>query len=133
MDILQDEIFRRCDKMNKIVLLGKLIKDPELKTIDNGEKVFTRFIVAVERNFKSADGTRKSDLIPVTMWGRKAEVICKFMKKGSYISLSGRLKTGSYEDKQGNKKYLAEVVAEDFKFVGNRREPKDGNEVIGEE
>ena len=133
MDILQDEIFRRCDKMNKIVLLGKLIKDPELKTIDNGEKVFTRFIVAVERNFKSADGTRKSDLIPVTMWGRKAEVICKFMKKGSYISLSGRLKTGSYEDKQGNKKYLAEVVAQDFKFVGNRREPKDGNEVIGEE
>ena len=119
--------------MNKIVLLGKLIKDPELKTIDNGEKVFTRFIVAVERNFKSADGTRKSDIIPVTMWGRKAEVICKFMKKGSYISLSGRLKTGSYEDKQGNKKYLAEVVAEDFKFVGNRREPKDGNEVIGEE
>ena len=119
--------------MNKIVLLGKLIKDPELKTIDNGEKVFTRFIVAVERNFKSADGTRKSDLIPVTMWGRKAEVICKFMKKGSYISLSGRLKTGSYEDKQGNKKYLAEVVAEDFKFVGNRREPKVGNEVIGEE
>ena len=119
--------------MNKIVLLGKLIKDPELKTIDNGEKVFTRFIVAVERNFKSADGTRKSDLIPVTMWGRKAEVICKFMKKGSYISLSGRLKTGSYEDKQGNKKYLAEVVAEDFKFVGNRREQKDGNEVIGEE
>lgn len=119
--------------MNKIVLLGKLIKDPELKTIDNGEKVFTRFIVAVERNFKSADGTRKSDLIPVTMWGRKAEVICKFMKKGSYISLSGRLKTGSYEDKQGNKKYLAEVVAEDFKFVGNRREQRDGNEVIGEE
>ena len=62
--------------MNKIVLLGKLIKDPELKTIDNGEKVFTRFIVAVERNFKSADGTSNSDLIPVTLWGRKAEVIC---------------------------------------------------------
>lgn len=119
--------------MNKIVLLGKLIKDPELKTIDNGEKVFTRFIVAVERNFKSADGTRKSDLIPVTMWGRKAEVICKYMKKGSYISLSGRLKTGSYEDKLGNKKYLAEVVAEDFKFIGNRRDQREGNEVSGEE
>lgn len=119
--------------MNKIVLLGKLIKDPELKTIDNGEKVFTRFIVAVERNFKSADGTRKSDLIPVTIWGRKAEVICKYMKRGSYISLSGRLKTGSYEDKLGNKKYIAEVVAEDFKFVGNRKEYKDNNEVIGED
>ena len=89
--------------MNKIVLLGKLIKDPELKTIENGEKSFTRFIIAVDRNFKSADGTRKADLIPVTIWGRKAEVICKYMTKGSYISLSGRLRTGSYEDKEGNK------------------------------
>ena len=119
--------------MNKIVLLGKLIKDPELKTIDNGEKVFTRFIIAVDRNFKSVDGTRKADLIPVTICGRKAEVVCKYMTKGSYISLSGRLKTGSYEDKQGNKKYIAEVVAEDFKFVGNRREVRENNEVSGEE
>ena len=111
--------------MNKIVLLGKLIRDPELKTIENGEKV--------DRNFKSADGTRKADLIPVTIWGRKAEVVCKYMTKGSYISLSGRLKTGSYEDKQGNKKYIAEVVAEDFKFVGNRREVKENNEVSGED
>ena len=113
--------------MNKIVIVGKLIKDPELKTIEGSDKVFTRFIVAVERNFKSADGTRKSDLIPVTIWGRKAEVVCKHMTKGSYISLSGRLKTGSYEDRFGNKKYLAEVVAEDFKFVGYRRSDKLDN------
>lgn len=115
--------------MNKIVLVGRLIKDPELKTIEDSEKVFTRFIVAVERNFKAADGTRKADLIPVTIWGRKAEVICKYMRKGSYISLSGRLKTGSYEDKLGNKKYKAEVVAEDFKFVGNRRNDRNDEEV----
>lgn len=108
--------------MNKIVLLGKLIRDPELRTVDDGEKVLTKFIVAVERNFKSSDGTRKSDLIPVTIWGKKAEVVCKYMKKGSYISLSGRLRTGSYEDKDGTKKYIAEVIAEDFKFVGSRRE-----------
>lgn len=107
--------------MNKIVLLGKLIKDPELRSLEDSDKVFTRFIIAVERNFKSQDGTRKSDLIPVTMWGRKAEVICQYMKRGSYISLSGRLKTGSYEGKDGSKKYIAEVVAEDFKFVGNNR------------
>ena len=119
--------------MNKIVLLGKLIKDPELKTIENGEKSFTRFIIAVDRNFKSADGTRKADLIPVTIWGRKAEVICKYMTKGSYISLSGRLRTGSYEDKEGNKKYIAEVVAEDFKFVGNRRVDKESSDAIGNE
>ena len=60
-------------------------------------------------------------------------MLLKYMTKGSYISLSGRLKTGSYEDKQGNKKYIAEVVAEDFKFVGNRREVKENNEVSGED
>ena len=92
--------------MNKIVLLGRLIRDPELRELENGDKSFTKFIIAVDRNFKSADGTRKADLIPVTVWGKKAEVICKYMKKGSYISLSGRLRTGSYEDRDGNKKYL---------------------------
>ncbi|WP_024614326.1 single-stranded DNA-binding protein [Clostridium sp. Ade.TY] len=106
--------------MNKIVLLGKLIKDPELKQLENSEKVNTRFIIAVERSFKSLDGLRKSDLIPISVWGKKAEVICKYLKKGNYISISGRLRTGSYEGKDGTKKYIAEVVAEDFKFVGNR-------------
>ena len=113
--------------MNKIVLLGKLIKDPELRTIEEGNKVFTRFIIAVDRNFKAQDGTRKADLIPVTFWGRKAEVVCQYLKKGSYISLSGRLRTGSYEDKDGNKKYIAEVVAEDFKFVGGRKMERENN------
>ena len=108
--------------MNKIVLLGNLIKDPELRTVENGEKVITKFIVAVDRNFKSADGTIEADLIPVTVWGKKAEVICKYMKKGSCISLSGRLRTGSYEDKDGTKKYRSEVIAEDFRFVGGRRD-----------
>lgn len=107
--------------MNKIILVGKLIKDPELKFLDQYDKMYTRFIIAVERSFKSQDGTRKADLIPVTMWGKKAEVVCKYLTKGSQISLSGRLKTGSYEDKEGNKKYIAEVVAEDFKFIGYKK------------
>lgn len=112
--------------MNKIVLLGKMIRDPELREVEGSDKVYTKFIIAVERNFKSSDGERKSDLIPVTIWGRKAEVVCKYLKKGSYISLSGRLRTGSYEDKDGNKKYIAEVVAEDFRFVGHKRDNEIG-------
>lgn len=111
--------------MNKIIILGRLIKDPELRTVESGDKVLTKFIVAVDRNFKSADGTRKADLIPVTVWGKKAEVVCRYLKKGSYISLSGRLRTGSYEDKDGNKRYIAEVIAEDFKFVGAKRIEND--------
>lgn len=107
--------------MNKIVLLGRLVKDPELKVIDTIEKSCTRFIIAVDRNFKSADGSIKTDFIPIIIWGKKAEVVVKYMKKGDYISLSGRLRTGSYEDKEGNKKYIAEVIAEEFKFVNNKR------------
>jgi single-strand DNA-binding protein len=108
--------------MNKIILLGRLTKDPELRTIDTGDKTYTKFIIAVERNFKSVDGERKSDFIPVILWGKKAEVVCRYLKKGNFISLSGRLRTGSYDDKDGNKKYVAEVVAEDFKFVGGTKE-----------
>lgn len=111
--------------MNKIVLMGKIIKDPELRILEETEKMFTKFIIAVERNFKAADGTRKSDLIPVVMWGRKAEVICEYGKKGTVLTLSGRLRTGSYEDKEGNKKYIAEVIGEDFKFLQRKSQEKE--------
>lgn len=113
--------------MNKIVLLGRFIKDPELRQTENGDKKYTKFIIAVERSFKSVDGARQCDLIPITIWGKKAEIICKYMKKGNCITLSGRLRTGSYEDKDGNKKYISEVVAEDFKFISDRR---DQNKVV---
>ena len=116
--------------MNKIVLLGRAVKDPELKTMESGDKVKTTFTIAVERNFKSADGTRKSDFIRVSVWGKKAQIICKYLKKGDRISLSGRLRTGSYEDEFGNKKYIAEVIAEDFRFVSSKREDILNNEMV---
>lgn len=119
--------------MNKIVLLGKLIRNPELKVVEGTDKIYTKFIIAVERNFKSSDGDRKADLIPVTLWGRKAEVVCKYLKKGDLISLSGRLRTGSYEDKTGLKKYIAQVVAEDFRFVGNKKNNVQDEDIETEE
>ncbi|MCR6513919.1 MAG: single-stranded DNA-binding protein [Clostridium sp.] len=115
--------------MNKIVLIGRLIKDPELVVVQNNDTVRTKFIIAVDRSFKSSDGIRHSDLIPVIAWGKKAEVICKYMKKGNQISISGRLSTGSYEDKDGVKRFRAEVVVEDFKFVGSRREATSDSEL----
>lgn len=111
--------------MNKIILLGRLVKDPELRHTENGDKIYTKFTIAVQRNFRLPDGIREADFIPIKVWGKKAEVIVKYMKKGSLISLSGRLKTGSYEDSEGNRKYTVEVVAEDFKFIENRRSKSD--------
>lgn len=107
--------------MNKIILLGRLVKDPELRHTENGDKIYTKFTIAVQRNFKLPDGIREADFIPIKVWGKKAEVIVKHMRKGSLITLSGRLKTGSYEDKDGNRRYNVEVVAEDFKFLENKR------------
>ena len=107
--------------MNQIILLGRLVKDPELRHTENGDKIYTKFTIAVQRNFRLPDGIREADFIPIKVWGKKAEVIVKYMKKGSLITLSGRLRTGSYEDKEGNKRYIAEVVAEDFKFLENKR------------
>ena len=107
--------------MNKIILLGTLVKDPELRHTENNDKVYTKFTIAVQRNFKLPNGIREADFIQIVAWGKKAEALVKYMKKGSLITLSGRLRTGSYEDKDGNKKYIAEVVAEDFKFLENKK------------
>ena len=108
--------------MNKIILLGYLIKDPELKQNENGDKSYTRFVIAVQRNFKLPDGTREADFISIAVWGKKAEIICNHARKGTLITISGRLRTGSYEDKDGIKRYIAEVVAEDFKFISNKKD-----------
>ena len=111
--------------MNKIVLLGRLIRDPDLKIIEGIERSCARLSIAVDRKYKSADGTIKADIIPVTIWGKDADIAIKYLKKGDCISLSGRLRTGSYEDKEGNKKYIAEVIAEEFKFVNTRKYSND--------
>ncbi|MFR1907947.1 MAG: single-stranded DNA-binding protein [Clostridium neonatale] len=108
--------------MNKIILMGRLVRDPELRHTENGDKLYTKFTIAVQRNFKLSDGSREADFIPVRVWGKKVEIVCKYVKKGNYITISGRLRTGSYEDNEGNKKYITEVVAEDFKFISGKRE-----------
>lgn len=111
--------------MNKIILLGALTKDPELKQSESGDKLYTRFIIAVQRNFRLPDGSREADFIQVVVFGKKAEIICKYLKKGSMITLSGRLRTGSYDDKDGNRRYVAEVIAEDFKFLNYKKQNGD--------
>lgn len=103
--------------MNKIVLLGRLVKDPELRTVDNSDKVYTKFTIAVSRNFKSINGERKSDFIPIIMWDKKAEIACKYLNKGDMISVSGRLITRSYEDREGKRRYILEVSVEDFRSI----------------
>lgn len=116
--------------MNKVVLLGNLVKDPELKAIESKSKYYTRVIIAINRNFKSSTGIKEADFIPVVFWGKKAEILCKYMKKGDPISLSGTLRTSNYEDENGNKRFKIEVCAEEFKFINSKRTNNVENEAV---
>ena len=101
--------------MNKIVLIGRMTKDPELKTTTTG-KFMTRFNVAVERRYKQ-EGQPTADFINVVAWGRQAEIIAQYMKKGRRIALNGRVQTGAYTARDGTKRYVTDVVLEEFDFI----------------
>lgn len=113
--------------MNKIILVGNLAKDPEIKVIEESGKALTKIIIAVQRTFKNTDGEREADFIQVTFFDKKAETVAEFLKKGDPISVSGRLQTRNYEDKEGVKKYITEVIADEFQFINGRK----SNENIG--
>lgn len=108
--------------MNRIVLVGRLTRDPETKILEDSEKVLAKFTLAVDRGYKNSNGEKEVDFIPVVFWGKKAEIISKYLKKGKLISLTGRLRTRTYEDKESNKRFIAEVVADEFGFIDSKKE-----------
>ena len=105
--------------MNKVVLVGRLTAKPELRYTPQNT-AFTRFSVAVNRNFTNADGKRDADFINEVAWRKQAETISKFFDKGNLIALEGRLQTGSYDDKDGNKRYTVDVALDNFEFVESK-------------
>lgn len=111
--------------MNKIVLLGRLTRDPELKLKENTDIKYVKFDLAVERKFKSDEPHGDVDFIPVIAWAKNAETIHKYFSKGDFISLSGRLLVSSYEDKEGVKRHSTNVVLEEFRFVGANKNNKN--------
>ena len=105
--------------MNKVVLVGRLTAKPELRYTPQNT-AYTRFTVAVNRNFTSTDGKREADFINVVAWRKQAETISKYFDKGNLIALEGRLQTGSYDDKDGNKRYTVDVALDNFEFVESK-------------
>ena len=104
--------------MNVVILVGRLTKDPELRTTGNGKSV-TSFSVAVDRQFKQ-EGQPTADFFNVVAWGRQAEVINQYLRKGREIAVRGRLQTRNYTAQDGSKRYVTEVVLESFDFIGCR-------------
>ena len=105
--------------MNKVVLVGRLTAKPELRYTPQNT-AYTRFSVAVNRSFTNADGKRDADFINVVAWRKQAETISKYFDKGNLIALEGRLQTGSYDDKDGNKRYTVDVALDNFEFVESK-------------
>lgn len=103
--------------INRVVLAGRPTRDLELKSINSGTSVCS-FTLAVDRNFKSRSGEREADFINCVAWGKTAEVMSSYVKKGSVIGIDGRIQTRSYDNREGQRVYVTEVVVENFSFLG---------------
>ena len=107
--------------MNKIILVGRLTKDPEVRSTSAGFQT-ANFTVAVSRNFKNKEGNYDADFLPCVAFRNTADFISKFFKKGNMISLDGRVQTRSYDAQDGSKRYVTEVVVENVEFVGGKND-----------
>ena len=102
--------------MNRIILLGRLTRDPEVRYTTTG-KVVCQFTLAVDRPFANQDGQREADFIPVVIWGKQAETCGNSLTKGQRVLVEGRLQIRSYDAKDGSKRYVTEVIADRFEFI----------------
>ncbi|AWQ99942.1 TPA: single-stranded DNA-binding protein [Staphylococcus aureus] len=109
--------------INRTVLVGRLTKDPELRSTPNGVNVGT-FTLAVNRTFTNAQGEREADFINVVVFKKQAENVERYLSKGSLAGVDGRLQTRSYENKDGQRVFVTEVVADSVQFL----EPKSNNQ-----
>lgn len=105
--------------LNTISLQGRLVRDIELKTTSNSKSV-CNFTIACERNY-SKTGEKQTDFIDCASWGKTAEFICKYFKKGSQILVNGSLQTRTYEDKSGIKRKISEILVEQVNFCGDAK------------
>lgn len=127
--------------LNKAIITGRLTANPELKTTTSGVNV-TQFSLAVQRNFKNSNGDYDTDFINIVAWRKQAEFVSNYFGKGQLITVVGSLQSRSYEDKEGNKRNILEVVAEEVLFAESKKSegtPKDfsvgqgGNDMAFEE
>lgn len=105
--------------INNVVMIGRLTRDVELRYTSNNVSVGA-FTLAVNRNFKNAAGDRESDFINCIIWNKQAENLANWTKKGMLVGITGRIQTRSYENQQGQRVYVTEVVAESFQVLEKR-------------
>lgn len=102
--------------MNRVILIGNLTRDPELSETPNGVPV-CRFSIAVSRDYANANGTRETDFFNITVWRGRAENCGKYLKKGNKVAVIGSIQNRSYEDKDGIKRNVTDIIANDVEFL----------------
>lgn len=102
--------------LNRVVIIGRLTRDPELRYTPNGTASCT-FTLAVERNFKNSNGEREADFIPIVTWRQLAENCANYLRKGRLTAVEGRIQTRSYENNEGRRVYVTEVIADNVRFL----------------
>ncbi len=120
--------------MNKTVLIGRLTKDPQLRFTPGNGTAVASFTLAVDRRFKK-DGQQEADFIPIVVWGKQAESTANYVSKGKLVGVSGRIQTRSYDAKDGTKRYVTEVVADEAQFLewsGQQGNNSGGADINGE-
>lgn len=114
--------------LNRIVIMGRLTRDPELRRTQNGTAV-TSFSLAVERDFKNREsGEKATDFIDVVAWRQSAEFVCQYFGKGRMAIVEGRLQIRDWKDKDGNNRHSAEVVADNIYFGDSKRDSAPGGD-----
>ena len=111
--------------LNKIIIMGRLTRDPELRRTQSGTAV-TSFSLAVDRDFKSQSGEKETDFIDIVAWRSTAEFVSKYFTKGRMAVVEGRLQIRDWTDRDGGKRRSAEVVADNVYFGDSRRDSADG-------
>lgn len=105
--------------MNKVLLVGRLTRDPEIRTLSSGNPV-ANFSIAVSRNFRNRDGVIEADFLNIVVYGRQADNIGKYVTKGSQVGIEGRIQTRSYDAQDGSKRYVTEIIADNVEFLSSR-------------
>ncbi len=108
--------------MNKVVLMGRLTKEPEIRYTQTNNTMVTSFSLAVNRRFAREGEERQADFINIVAWSKTAEFVSKYFRKGQQVSIVGRLQTRNWDDEQGQKHYITEVVAEEVYFADSKKE-----------
>jgi single-strand DNA-binding protein len=107
--------------MNKVILMGRLTRDPEVKTTQNQVEVCS-FTLAVDRRYKNADGKKDADFISCVAWRKTAQLLGQYFKKGSRLGVVGSVSTRTYDDKEGKKVYVTEVAVDEIEFIDSKKD-----------